>query len=77
VQDGHGVDGIDEEVVVDGAVPRHVGDAVQRQRQEEIDVNANTMLTDQFSADKPRDANVHKWCAKLSIDQSINQSIPK
>jgi len=31
VQDGHGVDGIDEEIVVDGAVPRHVGDAVQRQ----------------------------------------------
>ena len=50
MQDGHGVDRVDEQIVVDGSVPGDVRDAVERQRQEEVDVEANTMLCEQFPA---------------------------
>jgi len=50
VQDGHGVDRVDQQIVMDGSIPGDVRDAVERQRQEEVDVDANTMLCEQFSA---------------------------
>ena len=46
---------VDEQVVVHGGVPQHVGDAVERQRHEEIDVHANAILTDQFSMHRQTD----------------------
>jgi len=49
VYDGHGVDGVDEQIVVDGAVPGDVRDAVQCRRQEEVDVDTHSMLSAQFS----------------------------
>lgn len=43
------VDGIDEQVVVDAAIPDDVDDTVERQRKEEVDVNANSTLSAEFA----------------------------
>jgi len=53
VQDGRAAVGVDEQIVVNGSVPQHVRNAVQRQRQKEIDVDANSILTKQFSTARP------------------------